>query len=137
TQAVFNVLTGERYKEVSDELILYALGVWGDEEREGIQPDVRDRILDRPRARELAGQPIDEPSLSEFRNRYGGPNASDDEVLLRFLADENSVAKMRANPAPLEYQLNSPIVNLVQGAVSSGFRFVDVHHGNVRVTVKR
>ena len=53
-QATMNVISGERYKQVPDEVIQYALGLWGEEECASIVPDVRDRILDRHRARELA-----------------------------------------------------------------------------------
>src|SRR5690606_5044368 len=56
-QSVMNVLAGERYKTVSDEIIQYALGFWGDDERNAIKPDVLERLLDRPRARELAKNP--------------------------------------------------------------------------------
>ena len=57
SQAAINVITGERYKEVTDQTILYALGYWGgDEAIEAMEPDVRDRILARPRAREISGR---------------------------------------------------------------------------------
>ena len=32
TQAAINVIVGERYKEVTDQTILYALGHWGGQE---------------------------------------------------------------------------------------------------------
>lgn len=95
-QATMNVLTGERYKEASDEVIQFALGLWGEEESSSMDPDVRDRILNRPRARELARWQPPEPSLEEVRKKYGGPGISDDELLLRYLAGEDQVAAMRA-----------------------------------------
>jgi oxaloacetate decarboxylase alpha subunit len=91
-----NVLTGERYKEASDEVIQFALGLWGEEERDSMDPKVRDRILDRPRARELARWQLPQPSVKEVRKQYGGPGISDDELLLRYLAGEDQVAAMRA-----------------------------------------
>jgi len=95
-QATMNVLTGERYKEASDEVIQFALGLWGEEESSSMDPDVRDRILNRPRARELARWQPPEPSLKEVRKRYGGPGVSDDDLLLCYLAGEDQVAAMRA-----------------------------------------
>ena len=95
-QATMNVLTGERYKEASDEVIQFALGLWGEEESSSMDPDVRDRILNRPRARELTGWQPPEPSLEEVRKIYAGPGVSDDELLLRYLAGEDQVAAMRA-----------------------------------------
>ena len=44
-QAAMNVMLGERYKEVTDQVIQYALGFWGEAERASINPDIRDRIL--------------------------------------------------------------------------------------------
>lgn len=96
-QAVMNVIAGERYKTVSDEIVQYALGFWGDDERDAMDPDVRDRVLDRPRARQMAERPPEEPSLDELRRRFGGPGLSDEEMMLRIFTDEESVAKMRAS----------------------------------------
>jgi oxaloacetate decarboxylase alpha subunit len=95
-QSVMNVLAGERYKTVSDEIIQYALGYWGDDERNAIKPDVLERLLDRPRARELAKNPPRPMTLEELRAQKGGPGVSDDELMLRFFTDADSVAAMRA-----------------------------------------
>jgi oxaloacetate decarboxylase alpha subunit len=94
-QAVLNVITGERYKQVSDEIIQYAAGGWGKEESESIHPDVRDKILDRPRARALAAQTYKQPTLKEVRAQYGGPGVSDDDLLLNFFTSAEQVAEMR------------------------------------------
>jgi oxaloacetate decarboxylase (Na+ extruding) subunit alpha len=96
SQAVMNILSGERYATVSDEIIAYTLGYWGAHERDAIDPDVRDRILDRPRARKLAQNPPQEPSLNEIRRVYGGNGVSDEEMLLRIFTGEASVNAMRA-----------------------------------------
>ena len=53
-QAAINVIVGARYKEVTDEVLLYALGFWGEEEAESIEDNLKDRLLSTPRARELA-----------------------------------------------------------------------------------
>lgn len=95
-QAVMNVMSGERYRNVSDEIIHYALGHWGTDERDAMDPDVRDRVLDRPRARQLAKSPPEEIGLDEVRRRNGGPGVGDEELLLRIFTDEESVSRMRA-----------------------------------------
>jgi len=46
-QAAMNVILGERYKEVTDEVIQYALGLWGEEESSSMEAEVRDKILVR------------------------------------------------------------------------------------------
>lgn len=94
-QAVLNVISGERYKQVSDEIIQYAAGGWGQEESESIAPDVRDKILSRPRARVLAQRKFEQPTLQEVRAKYGGTGVSDDDLLLHFFTDAEQVAQMR------------------------------------------
>ena len=54
SQAAINVIVGERYKEVTDQIIQYALGYWGREGAELLDPGVKAKILDRPRAKEWA-----------------------------------------------------------------------------------
>ena len=49
-QAALNVMVGERYKEVTDEVLLYAIGAWGAEEADSIEADLKDHLLHRPRA---------------------------------------------------------------------------------------
>ena len=95
-QAVMNVIANERYKEVSDEIIQYAVGLWGEEESSSMDPNVRDKILNRPRAKAFTNWQPPQPSLKEVRQKYGGPGVSDDEILMRFFTDEEQVATMRA-----------------------------------------
>jgi oxaloacetate decarboxylase alpha subunit len=97
-QAMMNVMTGERYRQVSDEVIHYALGFWGADESASMDPDVKDKILNRSQARKLADQPPLEPSLKEMRQKHGGAGVSDDDFLLNYLAGETEVAAMRARP---------------------------------------
>jgi oxaloacetate decarboxylase alpha subunit len=94
TQAALNVITGARYQTITDEIIQYALGWWGEEERTSIEPNVRDIILSSPRARELAHKQLEQLTLKELRQRYGGRGVSDDELLLRISTDRESVDAM-------------------------------------------
>lgn len=97
-QAAMNVMLGERYKEITDQVIQYALGLWGEAESAAMDPNLRDRILSHPRAKELAGFRIPEPSIEEVRKHFGGPGVSDDELMLRYFAGTEDVAAMRAAP---------------------------------------
>lgn len=101
TQAAINVVLGERYKQVADDLIYYALGFWGAEARAGIRPHVLDKIMELPRAKELKTWEFPEPSLDELREQYGGSSLSDDELLLRYIiGSEDDIKAMRmAGPA--------------------------------------
>jgi oxaloacetate decarboxylase alpha subunit len=114
-QATMNVIVGERYREISDEVIQYALGLWGKEEASLMQPNVKDKILSRPRARELAQWEPPQPTLKKFREQLGEPGVSDDELLLRYFSSEHDVAAMKAAGRPQEY-LNAkhPVVKLLE-----------------------
>ncbi len=115
TQAVFNVVTGEPYKEVTDEVILYALGHWGKEALEVMDPNVRAKILDRPRAAELAKSTNQEElSLTDLRRKFG-ENLTDEELILRVYIDEEAV-KIARNAPPVQPYLSSqqPLVQLMQ-----------------------
>lgn len=115
TQAAVNIITGERYKAITDEVIHYALGWWGDEERDSIDPNIRDRILSSPRARELVSKKPEQTTLKELRQRYGGPGVTDDELLLRIATDKESVAAMRAASPGRTYTSGSePLVALIE-----------------------
>src|SRR5918999_2755133 len=83
-KAAINVMVGERYKEVTDEVLLYPLGFWREEEPPSIDPNTRDRTLSRPRAKELSHTEPPEMSLQDFREKFGGAGVSDDDRLLRY-----------------------------------------------------
>jgi oxaloacetate decarboxylase alpha subunit len=115
SQAAINVIVGERYKQVTDQTIEYAMGIWGKEGAAYMDKDVKDRILHRPRAREIAQRPPPDDSLEDLRRKYGGPGATDEEVLLRFFSSQEDVDKMRAVGAARSYGNNgNPLLNLVE-----------------------
>lgn len=84
-QAVENIISGERYKQVTDEVIKYVMGFYG-ETAGPIDQNVKDKILATPRAKALADwQPKNRfRPLEEIRNEIG-PDLSDDELLLKIL----------------------------------------------------
>ena len=67
-QAAINVMVGERYKEVTDEVLLYALGYWGEEEAQSIEANLQRSLVSSPRAKELATIKVPEIGLAEFRD---------------------------------------------------------------------
>ncbi|MGY1617003.1 biotin carboxyl carrier protein [Geodermatophilus sp. SYSU D00691] len=97
SQALFNTIGEERYANVPDQVIRYAQGTFG-RPTAPIAPDVLDRILDRPRARELAAEPPP-PDPAELRRRF--PGVPDEELLLRAHMPADQVdAMIAAGPAP-------------------------------------
>ena len=114
-QAAINVMVGERYKEVTDEVLLYALGHWGEEEAQSIEANLKDRLLSRPRARELARLKPPEMTVKEFRGKFGGAGVSDDDRLLHYFAGENEVSAMRTAARPVDYAGSSmPLIKLIE-----------------------
>lgn len=65
--------------------IRYALGRAGQEGARVMDPNVKDKILERPRAREIAAQEPVESTIDEMRTKLGGEGVSDEELLLRWL----------------------------------------------------
>src|SRR5215213_2703990 len=91
SQAAINVIVGERYKQVTDQTIEYAMGIWGKEGAALMDPDVKQKILDRPRAKEIAERPHPTDSLDDLRRKYGGRGVTDEELLLRFFTSKEDV----------------------------------------------
>ena len=115
SQAAINVIVGERYKEVTDQVIQYALGLWGKEAPALMDPNVKDKILSRSRAKDWQGWEPPEPSLEEVRRKFGGASVSDEELLLRVYAGEDAVKGMNAAGASREH-LNGtqPLMRLIE-----------------------
>jgi oxaloacetate decarboxylase alpha subunit len=105
TQAVLNVTGKERYATIPDEITRYALGRFG-RPNVPIAPEVLDRIMASPRAKELAEEP-GMAELPELRRRLGA-NLSDEEFLLRATMPAEQVDAMRAaGPAAQAYDASS------------------------------
>jgi oxaloacetate decarboxylase alpha subunit len=115
SQAAINVMTGERYKEVTDQVIQYALGLWGKEGAEYMDKEVRAKILNRARARELERFEIPDTPLEEIRKQYGGPGLSDEDLLLRYYAGPEFVDALHQAPPRKEYlDTRKPLVRLIE-----------------------
>jgi oxaloacetate decarboxylase alpha subunit len=132
-------MVGERYKEVTDEVLLYALGLWGNEEAESIEPNLKDKLLNRPRAKELRKLKAPEMTLKEFREKFGGPGVADDEAILRYFAGEEYVAAMKAAGPPREYaSRKTPLLMLIEQAIKhKTSRQIYVQHGNLTVRLEK
>jgi len=127
TQAAVNVMAGERYKEVTDQSIQYALGYWGEEGARLMDPEVKDRILGRPRAREWESWTWPEPSVDEVRQKFGGPGVSDEELVIRVVAGPDSVREMLAAGAPREFLDATRPVSFLLKQLASARELRQVH----------
>lgn len=138
-QAAINVMVGERYKEVTDEMLLYALGFWGEEEAQSIEPNLRDRLLGRPRAREIARLKAPETSLKEFKEKFGGTGVTDDEAMLRYFAGAESVAAMSAAGRGRDFtSTKTPLLTLIETlAGRKESRQIFIRKGNLTVRLEQ
>jgi oxaloacetate decarboxylase alpha subunit len=115
SQAAINVIKGERYAQVTDQVIQYASGFWGAEAASEVQPSVKAKILDRSRAKEFAEWQPPQPTIQELRSKLGGPTLSDDELLMRYVVGSEDVEAMRAAGAPKQYSdTRNPLLTLVR-----------------------
>ncbi len=104
-QAVLNLVAGERYKIVPDEVIQYAAGFYG-ESVAPIDADILDRIMASPRADKVLASPPEEPTLEDLFKRYD--TRDPDELILRALMPEPDLQKMRAaGPVQRSYPVMS------------------------------
>jgi oxaloacetate decarboxylase (Na+ extruding) subunit alpha len=105
TLAVLNIFSGKRYAIVPDEVIQYAAGFYG-QTVAPIDPNVLDKIMSAPRAKEVLASPPEQPTIEELRQRYGTTN--DDELILRALVPEADLDRMwAAGPVKTTYPLLS------------------------------
>ncbi len=111
TQAVRNVIDGERWSNVSDETVRYFLGHYGDPAAP-FAPEIAERVLSRPRAEEL--RDLEPLHLEGARERFGA-GISDEELLLRLtMPGEQVDAIGTAPPARAAPSGRSPVVTLLQ-----------------------
>lgn len=112
TQAVLNVIHGERYRHVPDEVKKYALGYFG-KLLAPVEPNILDAIVQNGSAHiALKPAPL-EPGLAKLRKRY--PNASDDERALRAMFVGRQVDNMlAAGPMRTDYAYEQPLVRLIR-----------------------
>jgi oxaloacetate decarboxylase alpha subunit len=104
-QSVLNIVTGERYKIVPDEVIKYAAGHYG-QSVAPIDANVLDKVLSAPNARGILANPPEQPTIEELRQRYG--TQDDDELILRALVPEADLQRMRkAGPIQMKFPLLS------------------------------
>jgi oxaloacetate decarboxylase alpha subunit len=93
TQATLNVITGERYKQLSDEVIDLLRGDFGP-----LPGLVNQELMDRAMATKRGQQPVNDGgdvTIADLRRRFGA-TISDEELLLRAVMPADQVDAMYA-----------------------------------------
>jgi oxaloacetate decarboxylase alpha subunit len=139
SQAAINIIVGERYKEVTDQIIQYALGYWGCEGAELMDATVKEKILNRPRAREWAEWEPPEPTVQEIRKKMNAEAVSDEELLLRWNLNAEEIETMKAAGAPKEYvTARQPLVSLLDAlSKRSDYRQIVVQKGEMVISLQK
>jgi oxaloacetate decarboxylase (Na+ extruding) subunit alpha len=135
-QAMLNVVNGERYRVVPDEVKMYALGHFG-RLLGPVNPVALDRIVSNGSQRIPIKPEALEPALPGLRKMY--PNATDDERLLRYMFPADDVDKtFAAKPLKLTLPGTGPVPRLIEElARRPGIADFELERGNTRVTVSR
>jgi oxaloacetate decarboxylase alpha subunit len=137
SQAAINVIVGERYREVTDQVIQYALGLWGREGSDHMDREVKAKILDRTRAREIEKIEYPEPSLAEVRKQYGGPELLDEELLLRYYAGPEFVDALKSAPKRDYAAIGKPVVKLIEELGKKKLRSVFIQKNDFSLVVQK
>ena len=104
-QAVLNIVTGKRYGTVPDEVIQYAAGFYGHTVAP-VDPDVLDKIMASPRAKDVLANPPEQPDLTTLKKRYG--TEDEDMLIYRAFLPQADIEKMQAaGPVRRDYPLLS------------------------------
>ncbi len=92
-QAFENVVSGERYKSVTDESIKYLLGYYG-EPSYPLDRELMDRVMSLPKTKELLDWKPEGylKSVEQLRQELG-PELSDDDLLLKVLIPGRAVKR--------------------------------------------
>ncbi len=138
TQAALNVVLGERYKEVPDEVIKYVLEFYG-KPPTPVDQNVLDKITSSPRAKEFLDWEPPQPSIRELRRELGA-KLSDDELVLRALFPEEHVnATIASSPIKTDYPspaVEKPVVALVRELTrKSNLAYLHIQKGDFSLTL--
>lgn len=130
-QAMLNVVSGQRYSSVPDEVKMYALGHFG-KLLAPVDANVLDRIVANGSPKiPLQPQPLP-AALPDLRRAY--PAADDDERLLRYMFAGNEVDHMKsAGRLRVSAPANSPAARLVEAlSQRPAVRYLEVEKRGAR-----
>jgi oxaloacetate decarboxylase (Na+ extruding) subunit alpha len=137
TQAAMNVMTGERYKMVPNEIKKYVLGYYGDLLAE-IDPELRQKIIDNG-ASDIALEPSEpKPMLEDLATRY--PEESIDHHLLRAMFAGSQVDEMKktvasgGNPDEIPHPLLG-IVKSLHATAQTGIKTLNA--GDLKISITK
>jgi oxaloacetate decarboxylase alpha subunit len=136
-QAVMNVINGQRYSVVPDEIVQYAAGFYGTPVAP-IDANVLNMIMNSPRAKDIIAHPPAQPTIQELRQLHG--TQDDDELILRALMPEGDLQRMR-EAGPLKryfpYFSDPDLARVGRLMQIAKLPYVQLQAGNLSVTLRR
>ena len=139
-QSVLNVVTGERYGTVPDEVLVYVLGHLG-EPPAPINQDILDRMLSTSRGKAIQKWTPPQPTIEELKEEHGDRSMSDEELLRRYLVPLPDVEATRAaGPAPREFHFGAngaPAKLIADLLKTSRASFAEIETDSAAITVRR
>jgi oxaloacetate decarboxylase (Na+ extruding) subunit alpha len=111
-QAVMNVINGERYKVVADEVKKYVCGYFGKLPLP-VDQNILDRVIENGSSDVALTPEPPKPLLPGLRQRYKG--LDDDALLLRYMYGDEKVDALLPTQVGSVYSLRHPVVDLVSG----------------------
>jgi oxaloacetate decarboxylase alpha subunit len=135
-QATMNVLSGERYKNISDEVIQKIVLDAAVKPLGKPDPALLDKIMKLERTQEILNWKPAETSLEEMRRQYG-EDLSDDEFLMRTAVPMEFIESMRAaGPLKTSYPRgDKPYMALLYELTQRKRRYVNVKKNDFSVTL--
>ena len=102
-------------------------------------PEVKAKIMNRPRAKEWAAWQPPEPTVPELRKKMNAENCSDEDFLLRWNLEAKEIETMRAAGEPKEYlTARQPLVNLLDAlSKRKDYRQIVVQKGEMVMSLNR
>jgi len=136
TQAVMNVISGERYGTVPNEIKKYVLGYYG-RLLGPVDSEVYKKIIENGSS-EISEKPTSpKPMMKDLAAQY--PNATKDELLLRAMFAGNQVDGMKEAIANGESgdDYNGELVSFIKGLAGGDEKQVSLSTGNFKVSISR
>jgi len=137
-QAILNISTPERYDVVTDEMIKYVLGHYG-ELAAPVDQAVKDKIMKMPRTQELVDWQPPQATLEQVRAQFD-PGLSDEDFLLRALSSNQQAVDEVLAKGPGQYDYprgDRPVLALIQELTQrKGHGFIKIEKGDFSLTLQ-
>lgn len=137
-QASVNVMQGERYKTITDEIIKFALGQYGKQVKP-VDENLMDKIQGLSRTKEFIDRELPRTTIEDIRRQMGG-NLTDDELLLLVLVPEDDFKTMRgAGPINSSYSCaHKPLAAFIKELTKQKkATYISVRKENFSVTLRK